>query len=79
MEERGRLESLLVPVLTGLLAALLQIVTLLSLMLGRYWRAALYNPVVSAASFVRCGFRFWRCCCWWACCWGRISVRSWPC
>lgn len=44
VEERGRLESLLVPVLTGLLAALLQIVTLLSLMLGRYWQAALYNP-----------------------------------
>jgi len=42
--ERGRLESLLAPVLTGLLAALLQIVTLLSLMLGRYWQAALYNP-----------------------------------
>lgn len=44
VEERARLESLLVPVLTGLLAALLQIVTLLSLMLGRYWQAALYNP-----------------------------------
>ena len=44
VEERGRLESLLVPVLTGLLAALLQIVTLLSLMLGRYWQGALYNP-----------------------------------
>ncbi len=44
VEERGRLESLLVPVLTGLLAALLQIVTLMSLMLGRYWQAALYNP-----------------------------------
>ena len=43
-EERGRLESLLAPVLTGLLAALLQVVTLLSLMLGRYWQAALYNP-----------------------------------
>jgi len=44
VEERGRLESLLAPVLTGLLAALLQVVTLLSLMLGRYWQAALYNP-----------------------------------
>ncbi|BFN25551.1 hypothetical protein PSCT_00674 [Pseudomonas sp. SCT] len=44
VEERGRLESLLAPVLTGLLAALLQMVTLLSLMLGRYWQAALYNP-----------------------------------
>ena len=44
VEERGRVESLLAPVLTGLLAALLQVVTLLSLMLGRYWQAALYNP-----------------------------------
>lgn len=44
VEERSRVESLLAPVLTGLLAALLQVVTLLSLMLGRYWQAALYNP-----------------------------------
>jgi hypothetical protein len=43
-DERARLEALLAPVLTGLLAALLQIVTLLSLMLGRYWQAVLYNP-----------------------------------
>ncbi|MDH2244574.1 hypothetical protein N5J76_12935 [Pseudomonas sp. GD03855] len=44
VEERSRVELLLAPVLTGLLAALLQVVTLLSLMLGRYWQAALYNP-----------------------------------
>ena len=44
LEERTQLEALLVPVLTGLLAALLQIVTLLSLMLARYWQARLYNP-----------------------------------
>lgn len=44
VDERARLESLLAPVLTGLLAALLQIATLLSLMLARYWQAALYNP-----------------------------------
>lgn len=44
VEERARLEALLIPVLTGLLAALLQIVTLLSLILGRYWQALLYNP-----------------------------------
>ena len=44
VEERSRGESLLATVLTGLLAALLQVVTLLSLMLGRYWQAALYNP-----------------------------------
>ncbi|CAM5538241.1 hypothetical protein SSTU70S_05906 [Stutzerimonas stutzeri] len=43
-EERARLGALLAPVLTGLLAALLQIVTLLSLMLARYWQATLYNP-----------------------------------
>ncbi len=44
VEEQTRLGALLIPVLTGLLAALLQIVTLLSLMLGRYWQASLYNP-----------------------------------
>lgn len=44
VEERARLEALLIPVLTGLLAALLQIVTLLSLILGRYWQALLCNP-----------------------------------
>lgn len=43
-EEQTRLGALLIPVLTGLLAALLQITTLLSLMLGRYWQALLYNP-----------------------------------
>lgn len=43
-DQRVQLEALLAPVLTGLLAALLQIVTLLSLMLGRYWQAKLYNP-----------------------------------
>lgn len=44
VEEQARLGALLTPVLTGLLAALLQITTLLSLMLGRYWQAQLYNP-----------------------------------
>lgn len=44
VDERARLESLIAPVLTGLMAALLQIVSLLCLMLGRYWQAALYNP-----------------------------------
>ncbi len=44
VEEQTRLGALLIPVLTGLLAALLQIITLLSLMLGRYWQASLYNP-----------------------------------
>ena len=44
VEEQARLGALLIPVLTGLLAALLQITTLLSLMRGRYWQALLYNP-----------------------------------
>ncbi|WP_252272576.1 hypothetical protein [Pseudomonas subflava] len=44
VDERTRLEALIAPVLTGLMAALLQAVSLLCLMLGRYWQAALYNP-----------------------------------
>ncbi|CAD5106559.1 YybS family protein [Zestomonas carbonaria] len=43
-EEQARLNALLAPVLTGLMAGLLQAASLLSLMLGRYWQAALYNP-----------------------------------
>lgn len=44
VEERARLGALIAPVLNGLIAALLQIVSLLALMLGRYWQALLYNP-----------------------------------
>jgi hypothetical protein len=44
VDERAHLDSLIAPVLTGLIAALLQIVSLLSLMLGRFWQAQLYNP-----------------------------------
>ncbi|NBA95170.1 hypothetical protein [Pseudomonas sp. R5(2019)] len=44
VEERARLGALIAPVLTGLIAALLQAVSLLALMLGRYWQAVLYNP-----------------------------------
>ncbi|TRX73994.1 YybS family protein [Pseudomonas mangiferae] len=44
VDEQARLEGMVAPVLTGLLAALLQIASLLSLVLGRYWQAALYNP-----------------------------------
>lgn len=44
VDDQARLQSLIAPVLTGLLAALLQVVSLLSLMLGRFWQAALYNP-----------------------------------
>lgn len=39
-----KLESLLEPVLTGLMAATVQFTSLLSLMLARYWQASLYNP-----------------------------------
>lgn len=44
VDEQTRLQALVAPVLTGLMAALLQIVSLLCLMLGRFWQAALYNP-----------------------------------
>ncbi|NWA84099.1 hypothetical protein [Pseudomonas sp. D2002] len=44
VDERARLASLIAPVLTGLIAALLQILSVLSLILGRYWQALLYNP-----------------------------------
>ncbi|ROL82948.1 hypothetical protein BK636_09790 [Pseudomonas chlororaphis] len=44
VEERARLASLIAPVLTGLIAALLQVVSVLSLIVGRYWQALLYNP-----------------------------------
>ena len=42
--EQAKLESLLAPVMVGLMAAVLQIVSLLALLLGRYWQALLYNP-----------------------------------
>ena len=44
VDEQARFASLIAPVLTGLIAALLQIVSVLSLILGRYWQALLYNP-----------------------------------
>lgn len=44
VEERAHLGSLIAPVLYGLIAALLQAVSLLALILGRYWQAVLYNP-----------------------------------
>lgn len=43
-DEQAQVLGLVVPVLTGLMASLLQIVTVLCLVLGRYWQAALYNP-----------------------------------
>lgn len=42
--ERTQLEGYVAPVLTGLMAAGLQVISVLALMLGRYWQAALYNP-----------------------------------
>ncbi|WP_437882668.1 hypothetical protein [Pseudomonas sp. LRF_L74] len=44
VEERASLESLIAPMLIGLMAAMLQIASLLCLILGRYWQAMLYNP-----------------------------------
>ncbi|MHC8364236.1 hypothetical protein ACYZUA_28975 [Pseudomonas sp. LS2P72] len=44
VDEQARFASLIAPVLTGLIAALLQIVSVLSLLVGRYWQALLYNP-----------------------------------
>lgn len=43
-DEQAQVLGLVVPVLTGLMASLLQIVTVLCLVLGRYWQASLYNP-----------------------------------
>ena len=44
VEERANLGNLIAPVLNGLIAALLQVVSVAALILGRYWQAALYNP-----------------------------------
>lgn len=43
-EDILKLESLLAPVLIGLMAATIQFMSLLSLMLARYWQSSLYNP-----------------------------------
>jgi len=51
VDEQQRLAVVLVSVLTGLLAALLQIVSLLALVLGRYWQSLLYNPGGFAGEF----------------------------
>ncbi|MNY21122.1 hypothetical protein D3C86_1546440 [compost metagenome] len=50
-DEKARVGNLLMPVLTGLMAALLQLLSLLSLLLGRYWQALLYNPGGFAREF----------------------------
>ncbi|OLU24464.1 hypothetical protein BVH03_20410 [Pseudomonas sp. PA15(2017)] len=51
VDDQTLLQSLIAPILTGLLAALLQVVSLLSLMLGRFWQASLYNPGGFGAEF----------------------------
>ncbi len=43
-EQKLLLQSLIVPVLSGLMAAVLQILCVMSVLLARYWQAALYNP-----------------------------------
>lgn len=43
-DEKARVAALLTPVLTGLMAALLQVLCLVCLLLARYWQALLYNP-----------------------------------
>ena len=51
VDERARLAALIAPALIGLMAVVLQIVSVLSLMLGRYWQALLYNPGGFASEF----------------------------
>lgn len=47
------LQSLIVPVLTGLMAAVLQLLCVFSVILARYWQAVLYNPGGFAQEFQR--------------------------
>ena len=46
-----QLQGLIVPVLTGLMAAVLQLLCVFSVILARYWQAALYNPGGFAQEF----------------------------
>lgn len=43
-EDKLQLQGLIIPVLTGLMASVLQLLCILSVVLARYWQAALYNP-----------------------------------
>lgn len=43
-DQQAELQAGLLPAVTGLLAASMQVISLLCLMLARYWQAALYNP-----------------------------------
>ena len=45
------LQGLIVPVLTGLMAGVLQLLCVLSVILARYWQAVLYNPGGFAQEF----------------------------
>ncbi len=49
--ERQRVGELFAPVLVGLMAALLQAMCLLALLLARYWQSQLYNPGGFAREF----------------------------
>lgn len=52
-EQQLQLQSLIVPVLTGLMATVLQVLSVLSVIIARYWQAALYNPGGFAQEFQR--------------------------
>ena len=49
--EQAKLDGLLEPLMIGLMAAVLQVVSLLSVVLGRYWQSQLYNPGGFAREF----------------------------
>ncbi len=51
VEERTRLGTHLFPLVTGMMAIGLQVICVLTLMLARYWQAALYNPGGFAREF----------------------------
>jgi hypothetical protein len=42
--DQARLGEVIQPILIGMMAALLQLICLMALLLARYWQAALYNP-----------------------------------
>ena len=52
-EQQQQLHSLIIPVLTGLMATVLQVLCVVSVLLARYWQAALYNPGGFAQEFQR--------------------------
>ncbi len=50
-EVLAQMQAYVVPVLGGIMAAMLQLSTVLSLVLGRWWQSLLYNPGGFAAEF----------------------------